>query len=147
MLYKGLGKQHIINLREILHPPGREGELFTDKQRFGFRYHDWMRQNVMNFPVESSTGEKKSFGPFIRSSNNKKTRIYVFSVTRKRSQTQILALLNYIKYIFPALNSLQLFVLRKKWNKITNVFTSGDLHEFIIRELKTKQKTTIKIKY
>ena len=121
-------------------------ELF-DQQSYGFQYHDWIRQNVMNFPVESSTGDKRRFGPFIRSSNNKKTRNFVFSVTRKRSQTQILALLNYIKFNFPALSTLDLFVLRRSWNKLSDVYTAADLHEFIVRELKSKPKTTIKISY
>jgi hypothetical protein len=146
MVQMPLAAHHIIRLRNIYQPPGEEHKMFTrDHQIYGFEFNDWLRQNVQAFPIASMLGNKQSFGKFIKS--NLKKREFTFRVTRKSTENQISALLDYINMKLPHMKHMSTFVQRKKWDKIKNVKTVDDLHEFILKHLKSKPRISVKLKW
>jgi hypothetical protein len=138
--------RHIIRLREILQPPGEEHPMFErDHQIYGFPFNDWWHQNVGMFPIQSMPGKKRSFGRHITA--NTKDRHFIFSVTRKASKAQIRALLGYIRQSLPELSKVTTYLQRKKWDKISGMQTTSDVHELIVKQLKSKPKVTVKLSW
>jgi hypothetical protein len=138
--------RHIIRLREIQQPLGEEHPMFErDHQIYGFPYNDWWRQNVGMFPIQSMPGKKRSFGRHIAA--NTKDRHFIFSVTRKASKAQVRALLSYIRQSLPELSTVTTYLQRKKWDKISGIKSTGDVHELIVKQLKSKPKVTVKLSW
>jgi hypothetical protein len=142
-----LEARHIIRLRAIIQPPGEERGLFPslNQQIYGFEHNDWLRQNTTMFPIESLEGKKRAFGSYIKSNRDNKKKHFIFTITRKASLVQIEALLQYIENHLPKLFLVTTFLKRKKWDKLSGIKRSGDLHELFTHQLKSKKRVTVKL--
>ena len=122
--------------------------MFTrDHQIYGFAFNEWLHQNVSMFPIASMKGKKRSFGQHIRGNKDNKSKHFIFTVTRKASQTQLRALLTYIDERLPKLFLMTTYLKRKQWDQIKDVRSDSDLHELITTQLKAKSKVTVKLSW
>jgi len=140
-----LDRAHIVKLKDILQPVGREGELFVKNQQlYGFQYDDWLRQNEVAFPIGQSKGIKRSFGS-IKTNKNTRKKEFVFSVTRKTTTAQMYALMKYIQNTLPHISKTQVYIKRKIFDKLSGIHSTTDLQDYIDQQLKSRARLTFKL--
>ena len=140
-----LDRGHIVYLKTILQPKGKEAELFTaDQQIYGFKFHDWLHQNKEKYPIQMLKGSKQNFGT-IKTNSNRKKREFVFSVTRKTSPLQWEALINHLQVSLPHISKLTVFIKRKTFDKLSGIKSTSDLQTFAERELKSRARVRFKL--
>ena len=146
---KPLVPTHVVRLKGILNPLGTEKERhLSDFQVYGFQFNDWLTQNKDSFPIQSMRGAKITFGDYIKTNYNKRSREFTFSVSRKGNIVEVDALMHHIDNSYPKIYAARVFVKRgKKWNRIKDIHNRYDLSEYVRASLKTKTKVFMKLKW
>ena len=109
--------------------------------------NDWLVQNKEAFPIQTMRGLKFDLGDYIKSNYHKRSRELTFSVTKKASMVEIDALMMHIENNYPNLLNARVFIKRKKWDRLREVYNRYDLSEVIRHGLKSKSKVLMKCKW
>ena len=136
----------VVRLKDIKERMGARVDLYDDRQLFGLDMNEFKHRVMKRQPIDSKPGSKYHIGPLIKTSHDKKKRIFYFSVKRKASVKQIKSLLSYIQATIPAFRHLKFFIKnRKEYLQLTNVSSFDELYEFLLEVKKRKRLSEFKL--